>query len=84
MNDELEALKEGMAAAFNHLTKDGRLGIISFHSIEDRIVKQQFRKWDDEEQGNLIFRKPLVANRAEILNNPRARSAKLRVIEKIS
>ena len=84
VNDELEALKEGMSASFNHLTKAGRLGIISFHSIEDRIVKQQFRKWDDEEQGNLIFRKPMVANRSEILNNPRARSAKLRVIEKIS
>ncbi len=84
VNDELEALKEGMAAAFNHLTKAGRLGIISFHSIEDRIVKRQFRKWDDEERGNLVFRKPRVANRSEILNNPRARSAKLRVIEKIS
>ena len=84
VNDELEALKEGMSVAFEHLSKAGRLGVISFHSIEDRIVKQQFRKWDDEEQGNLIFRKPLVANRAEILNNPRARSAKLRVIEKIS
>jgi len=70
--------------AFEHLRKTGRLGIISFHSIEDRIVKQQFRKWDDEGQGKLIFRKPVVAKRAEILNNPRARSSKLRVIEKIS
>lgn len=84
VNDELEALKEGMAAAFNHLTQTGRLGIISFHSIEDRIVKQQFRKWHDEKQGKLIFRKPVVAKRSEILNNPRARSSKLRVIEKIS
>jgi 16S rRNA (cytosine1402-N4)-methyltransferase len=84
VNDELEALKEGMSAAFDSLAKSGRLGIISFHSIEDRIVKQQFRKWDDEERGNLIFRKPIVANPSEILNNPRARSAKLRVIEKIS
>jgi len=84
VNDELEALKEGMGVAFEHLRKTGRLGIISFHSIEDRIVKQQFRKWDDEGQGKLIFRKPVVAKRAEILNNPRARSSKLRVIEKIS
>ena len=84
VNDELEALKEGMAVAFDHLTKSGRLGIISFHSLEDRIVKQQFRKWDDEERGNLIFRKPVVAARSEILNNPKARSAKLRVIGKIS
>ncbi len=84
VNDELEALKEGMSGAFEHLSKGGRLGVISFHSIEDRIVKQQFRKWDDEEQGKLIFRKPMVAKREEILNNPRSRSAKLRVIEKIS
>jgi len=84
VNDELEALKEGMSAAFDHLAMGGRLGIISFHSLEDRIVKQQFRKWDDEERGNLIFRKPIVANRSEILNNSRARSAKLRVIGKIS
>lgn len=82
VNDELEALKEGMASAFNHLKKSGRFGIISFHSIEDRIVKQQFRQWHGEKRGNLVFRKPLVANRSEILNNPRARSAKLRVIEK--
>jgi 16S rRNA (cytosine1402-N4)-methyltransferase len=84
VNDELGALKDGMVAAFDHLKTGGRLGIISFHSIEDRIVKQGFRKWDDEKRGKLIFRKPVVANRSEILNNPRARSAKLRVIEKIS
>jgi len=84
VNDELEALKEGMAGAFECLAKGGRLGIISFHSLEDRIVKQQFRKWDAEDAGKLIFRKPIVAKRSEILNNPRSRSAKLRVIEKIS
>jgi len=84
VNDELEALKEGMSGAFDCLVPGGRLGVISFHSLEDRIVKQQFRKWDDEEHGKLIFRKPIVAKRSEILNNPRSRSAKLRVIEKIS
>lgn len=84
VNDELEALKEGMTGAFECLAKGGRLGIISFHSLEDRIVKQQFRKWDAEDAGKLIFRKPIVAKRSEILNNPRSRSAKLRVIEKIS
>ncbi len=84
VNDELGALKEGMGGAFQHLAKGGRLGVISFHSMEDRIVKQQFRKWDDDDQGKLTFRKPVVAKHAEILNNPRARSAKLRVIEKIS
>ena len=84
VNDELEALKEGMNGAFGHLAKAGRLGIISFHSLEDRIVKQQFRKWDDEKLGKLVFRKPVVAKRSEMLNNPRSRSAKFRIIEKIS
>jgi len=84
VNDELEALKEGMIASFRHLSAGGRLGVISFHSIEYRIVKQQFRKWDDEEQGKLPFRKPMIAMREEIMNNPRSRTAKLRIIEKIS
>jgi len=84
VNDELGALTDGMAAAFDHLNPGGRLGIISFHSLEDRIVKQGFRKWNDEKRGKLIFRKPVVAKRSEILNNPKSRSAKLRVIEKIS
>jgi 16S rRNA (cytosine1402-N4)-methyltransferase len=83
VNDELEALREGMSGSFQHLSPGGRLGVISFHSVEDRIVKQQFRKWHDEKQGKLIFRKPMVAKREEILNNPRSRSAKLRVIEKM-
>ena len=83
VNDELNALKEGQAAAFGLLKTSGRLGVISFHSLEDRIVKQQFRKWHDEKVGKLIFRKPIVAKREEVLNNPRSRSAKLRVIERI-
>ena len=84
VNDELEALKEGMTGAFQHLSESGRLGVISFHSMEDRIVKHQFRAWSDENKGKLIFRKPMVAKREEILNNPRSRSAKLRIIGKIS
>ena len=84
VNDEFEALKEGMSGAFDHLKPTGRLGVISFHSSEDRIVKHQFRKWHDEKHGKLVFRKPMIAKRTEILNNPRSRSAKFRIIEKIS
>lgn len=83
VNDELNALQEGQIAAFDHLKQGGRLAVISFHSLEDRIVKHQFRKWHDEKRGKLIFRKPIVAKREELMNNPRARSAKLRVIERI-
>ena len=82
VNDELHALEEGLKAAWNHLKQGGRLAVISFHSLEDRIVKQQFRKWHDENVGKLIFRKPIVAKREEMMNNPRSRSAKLRVIER--
>ncbi|HNX69433.1 MAG TPA: 16S rRNA (cytosine(1402)-N(4))-methyltransferase RsmH [Candidatus Omnitrophota bacterium] len=84
VNDELNALRDGMVGALNVLANGGRLAVISFHSLEDRIVKFQFRQWAAESRGKLIFRKPIVAKRSEILNNPRSRSAKLRVIEKIS
>lgn len=83
VNDELNALQDGLLAAWKHLKREGRLAVISFHSLEDRIVKRQFQKWNAEGQGKLIFRKPIVAKREEMLNNPRSRSAKLRVIEKI-
>ncbi len=84
VNDELGALREGLSAAWNCLRSGGRLAVISFHSLEDRIVKHQFRKWHDEKSVKLIFRKPIVAKRDEMLNNPRSRSAKLRVIKRIS
>ena len=84
VNDELNALKEGLTAAWERLGTGGRFAVISFHSLEDRIVKQQFRKWHDEKCGKLIFRKPIVAKREEILNNPRSRSAKLRVVERMT
>lgn len=84
VNDELGTLRKGIFAAWECLKSGGRLGVISFHSLEDRIVKHQFQDWVRAGQGKLIFRKPVVAKRSEILNNPRSRSAKLRVIEKKS
>lgn len=83
VNDELNALQEGILGAWRHLIRGGRLAVISFHSSEDRIVKWQFQKWAAERHGKLIFRKPIVAKRSEMLNNPRSRSAKLRVIERV-
>ena len=84
VNDELGSLKDGMQAAWNVLNVGGRIAVISFHSIEDRIVKQQFVAWDKEGVGRRITKKPLIANASELSQNPRARSAKLRVIEKIA
>lgn len=79
VNDELGALREGLSAALGALAPLGRLAIISFHSIEDRIVKNGLRDAVRTGLGTLTPKKPIVAERAEILANRRARSAKLRV-----
>lgn len=79
VNDELGALREGLAGGEKLLKSGGRLVVISFHSLEDRIVKQFMRggAW------KMVTKKPLVASRREIVENIRARSAKLRVAEKL-
>jgi 16S rRNA (cytosine1402-N4)-methyltransferase len=82
VNDELGAIKEGLEKAFNLLAPSGRIAAISFHSLEDRIVKTMFRKWKDEDLATLITKRPIVAKDEEIKANPRARSAKLRLIER--
>lgn len=83
VNDELGALSDGMAAAWQLLVSGGRIAVISFHSIEDRIVKQQFVAWEESDEGVRITKKPIIATAEELSNNPRARSAKLRIIQKI-
>lgn len=83
VNDEFGALEYGMRGAWSLLKRGGRLAIISFHSSEDRIVKHRFADWVREGQGILINRKPIAPSDEELKANPRARSAKLRVIEKI-
>ena len=75
VNDELDALREGLHAAIGHLRSAGRVAVISFHSLEDRIVKHTFR---DDERLEVLTRRPLVPTEPEIEQNVRARSAKLR------
>lgn len=82
VNDELETLKIGLEKAFELLKIGGRVGVISFHSLEDRIVKNFFKKMSDEGRGEIITKKPIIATDQEIKTNPRSRSAKLRVIKK--
>ncbi len=84
VNDELNTLQEGLKKGFHILKKDGRMAVISFHSLEDRIVKNFFRLLLSEDQVEIITKKPIVASEEEIIRNPRARSAKLRIIKKIS
>lgn len=84
VNEELPALEEGLEKAFKALTPQGRLAVISFHSLEDRIVKNFFRDKAKAGEGKLITKKPTVPSGEEVKKNPRSRSAKLRIIEKIN
>lgn len=98
VNHELESLEKFVPLAIDDLSVKGRLAVISFHSLEDRIVKNQMRlaasdKWDTcGIEGlfqdkiptvKLLTRKPIIPTEAEIKKNPRSRSAKLRVVEKL-
>ncbi len=97
INDELCHLDIGLKAAFKSLTSNGILAVISFHSLEDRIVKQNFYTWcgrslnryDSQPrqlktiQAELLHRKPITADDSETKSNPRARSAKLRILKKL-
>ena len=83
VNDEITALKEGMNKGWGFLKNRGRMAIISFHSVEDREVKKYFKEKAKSGEGRLINKKPIIPTDEEINENPRARSAKLRVIEKI-
>ncbi len=82
VNDEIGSMREGIESALHALAPSGRIAIISFHSIEDRIVKNLLRDAVQEGFGSLVSKKPIVPSRAEILRNRRARSAKLRVFER--
>lgn len=82
-NEELTALEVGLEKGFEHLKVGGRFSVITFHSLEDRIVKQFFKKMVLENKAKSITKKPVVPTDLEIKENPRSRSAKLRVLEKI-
>lgn len=78
-NEELQTLEHGLAGARRALRESGRLAVIAFHSLEDRIVKQTFRAWAHEGLGEVLTRRPIRPDRSEAQRNPRARSARLRV-----
>ena len=81
VNDELGALREGLRAAIARTKPGGRIAVITFHSIEDRIVKNIFRDEVTKGNGSLITKKPILPSTTELSENPRARSAKLRVFQ---
>lgn len=82
VNDELGALREGLAKGFERLAPGARMAVISFHSLEDRIVKEFFRQKAQEGAGTLVTKKPIIPSEEEIKENPKSRSSKLRIIIK--
>ncbi len=83
VNEELTALEIGLEKGFKALGKSGRFAVISFHSLEDRVVKNFFRDKVKEKAAGQITKKPVTPSAEEIEINPRSRSAKLRVIKKL-
>ncbi len=83
VNNEIENLKQALRDGFERLNSKGRMAVISFHSLEDREVKNFFRDKDDLGQGTRINKKPILPTKEEIQENPRSRSSKLRIFEKI-
>ena len=98
VNDELGELERGLQAAFGCLKQEGRLSVITFHSLEDRIVKQTMAKWcegctcppefpvcvcGNKPKARLLFRKPIAPSEEELERNPRSRSSKLRTCVKL-
>ena len=81
-NNELVNLSKTITDGFSLLKKEGRMAVISFHSLEDRIAKNKFKEFKIEEQAKIITKKPLRATKEELNRNIRSRSAKLRVVEK--
>jgi 16S rRNA (cytosine1402-N4)-methyltransferase len=78
VNSELENLKTVLGDLESILKKEGRIVVISFHSLEDRIVKNYLRNFKNEKKVELLTKKPIIASWQEVSNNPRSRSAKLR------
>jgi 16S rRNA (cytosine1402-N4)-methyltransferase len=89
VNDELGVLKDFLVQSAQSLKQGGRLSIISFHSLEDRIIKQYIKRgvWNENEEAKpllkAVYAKPIEPTEEELKQNPRSRSAKLRVAEKI-
>ncbi len=84
VNDELTVIAAAIDAWWNVLPERGRIAIITFHSLEDRVVKRAFASYKETGQGALVHKKPIVPGKEEIKHNRRSRSAKLRVIEKLA
>jgi 16S rRNA (cytosine1402-N4)-methyltransferase len=84
VNDELEGLEAFVDTAVSRLTPSGRLAVIAFHSLEDRVVKHAMRRLAGAGAVSLVTRRPVVPGEEEVAANARARSARLRVVERVA
>lgn len=85
VNGELDALREGLPLVLERLGEGGRMAVICFHSLEDRVVKRCFKEWTDREGGvGWVNKKPIMAEEEERKANVRSRSAKLRVVQRLT
>ncbi|MEK7209758.1 MAG: 16S rRNA (cytosine(1402)-N(4))-methyltransferase RsmH, partial [Patescibacteria group bacterium] len=84
VNDELNSIMQALPIALELLEKNGRLCAISFHSLEDRIVKRKFIEFEEKGIGKIITEKPIVPSIEESKVNKRAKSARLRIFEKLT
>lgn len=82
VNDELNSLKDGLDSSFEVLSRDGRISVITFHSLEDRIVKDFFNTIAESGKGSLLNKEAIAPTDAEMEENPRSASAKLRTVIK--
>lgn len=83
VNDEIENLKTGLDGAISHLAHGGKVAVISYHSLEDRIVKNVFREMENDGRYKRTSKKPAYPSAEEIASNPAARSARLRALERL-
>jgi len=83
VNDEVTAAEEGIKKTIDYLKPSGRICVIAFHSIEDRVVKNIFRDRARDRQLKILTKKPIVPEEEEVRSNPRSRSAKLRAAERL-
>lgn len=83
INGELENLRDGIQSAYNVLDKGGKIVVISFQGLEDKVIKQVFKLLKEKEGAEILTKNVIKPNKEEILKNPKSRSAKLRAIKKI-
>lgn len=83
VNDELGILEKFLATAPECLNDGGRVVVVSYHSLEDRLVKQSWKRWGATNHYHIVHKRPLTPSEAEVDANPRSRSAKMRVLERV-